>query len=144
MLKTTGRLACICMAVAVVVGALYLAVERSGSSSDRGRAPDSTWGRRGSGAEASASMLMSDVRASGSRFESRRGRRGERHDRDDRGVRGGHGERDGHGAFSPGRGLAGVGLTLLQIGAIAGIVVFGQRRVGRRRATSPDTAGQGA
>jgi hypothetical protein len=69
-------------------------------------------------ADRSGGPTGTDLRADG-------GRR--RHD-----GRPGRGERDGHGQFSLGRGIGGVGVTLVQVGLVAGVVAGLQKRSRRR------------
>ncbi len=123
MFRTIGRLACIVLVAGAVGGALFLLVDRSGGPTGTGPRADGGR-RRHDGWPGRAERLA----------EGERGGRG-------RASRMGDGEGDGHGQFSLGRGLGGVGVTLVQVGLVAGVVAGLQKRsrrqaAARRRTTS--------
>jgi hypothetical protein len=114
MFRTIGRLACILIVAGAVGGAFFFLADRSGG-------PTGT-----------------DLRADGGRrrHDGWPGR-AERPAAGERGGRNhvsriGDGERDGHGQFSLWRGIGGVGVTLVQVGLVAGAVAGLQKRSRRR------------
>jgi hypothetical protein len=105
MRRTIGRVACIGAVAALIGAALFLLVERASGT---------TAGSNGQG------------------FRGRHaGRWEEAADR--AAARPGHGQRESHGEFSPGRGIGGLGVTAVQVGLVAGVVAGLQKRSRRRR-----------
>ncbi len=114
MFRTIGRLACIVLVAGAVGGAFFLLADRSGGPTGTGPRADSGR-RRHDGWQGRAGRLA----------EGERGGRGHL-------SRMGDGEGDGHGQFSLGRGIGGVGVTLVQVGLLAGVVAGLQKRSRRR------------
>ena len=104
MLRTICRVACIAVAAALVGGALFFLVERA------------------SGTTAGSNGLEVRGRHAG-RWEEAA----------DRPARPRHGQRVGHGEFSLGRGIGGLGATIVQVGLVAGVVAGLQKRSRRQR-----------
>jgi hypothetical protein len=115
MFRTIGRIACIVLVAGAVGGMLFLLADRSGGSTETG--PRADGGRRRHNGWPGRVERMVD---------GERGGRG-------RVPRMGYGEGDGHGQFSLGRGIGGVGVTLLQVGLVAGVVAGLQKRLHRQR-----------
>ena len=129
MLRTIGRVACIGVTAALVGGALFLFVERaSGTTAGlnglelRGRhagrweeAADRPAARGGERVEQVSPWARPEDDTSG---QAARPRRGQRRD---------------HGEFSPVRGIGGLGVTVAQVGLVAGVVAGLQKRSRRRR-----------
>jgi hypothetical protein len=104
MLRTIGRVACIGVAAALVGGALFFFVERASGTTAGSYGPE---------------------------FHGRYAGRWE--ESDDRPARPRHGQRADHGEFSPGRGIGGLGVTVAQVGLVAGVVAGLRKRARRQR-----------
>ena len=133
MKKTLVGVVWLSLAVTAVGGMLYLATGRGDPQTAR------SGDGRGLPFAADGRPMLPETGASAAAGP----RRSDRWPDGRRGERGRHGDREGHGRFSLARGIGGVGVTALQLGALAAVVVALQRRQ-RRPTPVPGPSEKGA